>query len=142
MVSASDSRDGSFKRVASIIPTELLTMIFWMNVNDRDQDESLTGTTRADMFTKRRALTHTWRSAQVCRKWRQILLDILNLWAKVVDVSLFRQKDNRWMDEIIKRTKDSQLHIKGKVVNWIKFEYILDLLDRTWEDRLCFRPQD
>ncbi|KAF4613751.1 hypothetical protein D9613_007371 [Agrocybe pediades] len=115
------------------IPIEILWRIFWMNT-DMDEDEPVLN--RQHIHTRKRALTSTRRSSQVCSHWRQVLLRSPSIWGRVIDLDLFQwQRTGHWMEEVFRRTAESPLHIKGDPRRH-KVDYLVDLLDIAW-DRVC-----
>ncbi|KAF9552561.1 hypothetical protein CPC08DRAFT_714515, partial [Agrocybe pediades] len=101
---------------------------------DMDEDELVLN--RQHIHTRKRALTSTRRSSQVCSHWRQVLLQSPSIWGRVIDLDLFQwQRTGHWMEEVFRRTAESPLHIKGDPRRH-KVDYLVDLLDIAW-DRVC-----
>ncbi|KAF9552559.1 hypothetical protein CPC08DRAFT_714512 [Agrocybe pediades] len=124
----------------SNLSPDLLWNIFQMNA-DMNDDEDIQFDRSHDKVDSpsdrcQRALTCTRLSSQVCSLWRSILLDSPSIWGRLIDVGLLCLKwRNYWAEEIVRRSQDSPLHIKGPIAKE-KAEFILDLLDKSW-DRVC-----
>ncbi|KDR68516.1 hypothetical protein GALMADRAFT_1033618 [Galerina marginata CBS 339.88] len=79
----------------------------------------------ADIFSVKDALRTTRMSSQACRSWRSILLDTPSLWAKLIDLDVLDQVTDNWRNEVLRRSADCLLWIKGtkRIYNaslWVK----------------------
>ncbi|KDR79565.1 hypothetical protein GALMADRAFT_1244818 [Galerina marginata CBS 339.88] len=94
----------------SILYEDILQRIFWINA---DMNDESTGSHRDHDSWKFRAMTITRHSSQVCRYWRQIILESPSLWGRAIDLQLLQQSKEAWMKEVFHRTQDSLLYVKG-----------------------------
>ncbi|KDR76605.1 hypothetical protein GALMADRAFT_139519 [Galerina marginata CBS 339.88] len=62
-----------------------------------------------------RALPTTMYSSQVCQRWRNFLLGSSFLWGRVVDLELLFVAKESWRAEVLRRTGQALLHVKGRV---------------------------
>ncbi|CAA7269507.1 unnamed protein product [Cyclocybe aegerita] len=66
--------------------------------------------------TRFRALTIVRRAAQVCSRWRKLLLENGGIWGRVIDVNLLLDlKTEHWRNEVLQRTRTAPLFIRGTV---------------------------
>ena len=54
-------------------------------------------------------------SSQVCRSWRTIILQAPSLWSRVIDMDVLRISPQKWREEVMERTGEAPLHVKGCV---------------------------
>ncbi|KJA24816.1 hypothetical protein HYPSUDRAFT_200362 [Hypholoma sublateritium FD-334 SS-4] len=81
------------------LPDDLLWNIFSLNAN---------------MFTNEDALSTTRFTSQVCRIWRNNMLNTPSLWGRLIDFdSLHGLKSIKWAQELIRRSDHSLLWIKS-----------------------------
>lgn len=67
------------------------------------------------MFTDRDALARTCVASQVCRQWRELMLAMPSLWAKLIDMDeISRRTGHEWRDELVQRS--------GAALLWIRAE--------------------
>ncbi|KDR71298.1 hypothetical protein GALMADRAFT_159509 [Galerina marginata CBS 339.88] len=58
----------------------------------------------------------TRRASQVCRQWRQLIIDSPSIWGGLIDLDHFSsQKTDHWRDEVMTRTGQSLLSVTGSV---------------------------
>ncbi len=65
----------------------------------------------ADMFVDRNALKTIRMASQVCRHWRDGILSMASLWAKLIDLSSLHGAADLWRDELMRRSGTSLLWI-------------------------------
>ncbi len=66
-----------------------------------------------DMFEDYDALQITRRTSQVCRQWRNLMLNTPCLWAKLIDVDhICRRRNNEWRNELVQRSGEALLWIR------------------------------
>ena len=58
------------------------------------------------------ALLTTWGTAQVCRRWRDMMLNTPSLWAKVVYIDNLCRRREEWWKELMRRTGTALLWIR------------------------------
>ncbi|PPQ72538.1 LOW QUALITY PROTEIN: hypothetical protein CVT26_004016 [Gymnopilus dilepis] len=118
----------------SKIGRDLLWSIFLINADHSDDPPYFrTATYRDPWFPMNHALVVTWRSAQVCRLWRNILLHSPSVWGRNIDLDLLQGPEDRaWADEVLRRSGQSLLHVKGRVVA-PGLEFFIFLLDANWK---------
>lgn len=76
----------------------------------------------ADMFAadESDALDTARFSSQVCRSWREIILNTPFLWGRIIDIDrLERLRSTDWATELMRRSGDSPLWIKG-MSDWLR----------------------
>ncbi|KAF8910419.1 hypothetical protein CPB84DRAFT_1743295 [Gymnopilus junonius] len=83
---------------------------------------------------KDRPVIVTWTCALVCRQWRQLLLHSPSLWGRLIDLDAFSVMDPLWKDDIMHRTADSPLFVKGSAfVRWPREkEFFLSIIRDYW----------
>ncbi|KDR78579.1 hypothetical protein GALMADRAFT_244019 [Galerina marginata CBS 339.88] len=79
------------------------------------------------------ALTTARRSSQVCRHWRDVILSSSSVWSRCIDLHDLRQEHPHWRDEVLLRTGQSPLHVKGIIATSDETMFLLSLLDSNWE---------
>ncbi|KAF8955986.1 hypothetical protein BDZ97DRAFT_225026 [Flammula alnicola] len=121
---------------------DLLWHIFTMNADmDAPIDSNIPYNARSG--TRRVAfspLTVTWRSSQVCRFWRDIILGSPSLWGRVVDLGVLKYMDEEWREEMLCRTGTAFLCIKFLDCDesaFTKFDvefaaFLASLLENEW----------
>ncbi|CAA7267204.1 unnamed protein product [Cyclocybe aegerita] len=75
------------------------------------------------------------RTSQVCRKWREILLNAPSLWAQVIDITVLSWAPPWWWEEVTRRTGDALVSIRGKAFvepNDPLSSIILSFLAQNW----------
>lgn len=66
------------------------------------------------MFSDRGALYRTRRTSQVCRQWRNLILNATSLWARLVDTeALCHASTREWWNELIRRSGTAPLWIRA-----------------------------
>ncbi|KDR68581.1 hypothetical protein GALMADRAFT_256849 [Galerina marginata CBS 339.88] len=88
--------------------TDILWSIFTFNTGP-----PLTSTSSRNIENCLRPLTVTRQSSQVCRSWRQILLQSSSLWGRLIDLNQLGQKNRLWADEVVRRSGFALLWIYG-----------------------------
>lgn len=83
--------------VSSIVQSDLNTE--WTNK---------TPETKYSLITLRHA-------SQVCSSWRELILSTTSWWGCVIDLNLLDQKSDKWRNEILARSGESALEIRGRV---------------------------
>ena len=96
---------------------DILWNIFMLNADmdaptNPDLPYSSAGGTRQFVFSP---LTVLRWSSQVCQSWREIILEAPSLWSRVIDLDVLRISPLKWREEVIERTGDAPLHVKGRV---------------------------
>ncbi|KJA24795.1 hypothetical protein HYPSUDRAFT_465806 [Hypholoma sublateritium FD-334 SS-4] len=82
-----------------VLNTDILLSIFTMN---------------ADIFSDRHAIHTTRITSQVCRQWRDLMLDTPSLWARLLDMeALYYISAHEWWNELIRRSRDAPLWIRA-----------------------------
>ncbi|KAF4613752.1 hypothetical protein D9613_007370 [Agrocybe pediades] len=140
------AEDSHHEPPTSKLPADVLWNIFRMNA-DMNDDELIDFRLilRPSGLFKKRALTNTRIASQVCALWRQILLASPSIWGRLIDVDFFAwigafkrrcdRRHNHWAREVLRRSQDCPLHVKGEIGAWIA-EFVGDILDNSWE-RVC-----
>ncbi|KDR81180.1 hypothetical protein GALMADRAFT_136220 [Galerina marginata CBS 339.88] len=96
----------------STLPTDILWRIFLMNA-DMNDDEPIP--TDWDKSKAIRAFNHTWKSSQVCREWRDLVMNASSLWGRVIDLDILWSVHSDWRKEVFARTGDAPLSIRGGI---------------------------
>ncbi|KJA24800.1 hypothetical protein HYPSUDRAFT_200349 [Hypholoma sublateritium FD-334 SS-4] len=72
-------------------------------------------TFNADMFSDDNALPTTRMTSQVCRHWRDLMLESPSLWAKLIDLDhMSISRTREWLEELFQRSGDAPLWIRAK----------------------------
>ncbi|KDR71294.1 hypothetical protein GALMADRAFT_797919 [Galerina marginata CBS 339.88] len=75
--------------------------------NNADMDQKL-------KFKEPHGLDVTRHTSQVCPQWRQLIVGSPSTWAGMIDLHFFgSQKSDDWRDEVMKRTRQAPLSVKG-----------------------------
>ncbi|KAF8889208.1 hypothetical protein CPB84DRAFT_1826665 [Gymnopilus junonius] len=61
----------------------------------------------ADIFSYHGALNATRRTSQVCKEWRDILLDSPAIWGRLLDLGSLQWGKRRWRNEVLRRSGTS-----------------------------------
>ncbi|KDR69128.1 hypothetical protein GALMADRAFT_145837 [Galerina marginata CBS 339.88] len=77
----------------------------------------------------RHPLSTCRHSSQVCRLWRSIILGSPALWGRLVDLDHLNGKNSCWRDEILCRSGDAVLWVRGHVRDRHMWEYLLSICD-------------
>ncbi|KJA14640.1 hypothetical protein HYPSUDRAFT_48946 [Hypholoma sublateritium FD-334 SS-4] len=82
-------------------------------------------------------LTVTRRTSQVCRVWRQVLLESPSIWGRCFDFDMFSEKEHdQWRDLVLQRTGQSplavMLHRQKMPPGGHLSDYFMKLLDDQW----------
>ncbi|PPQ75680.1 hypothetical protein CVT26_001858 [Gymnopilus dilepis] len=88
------------------LPHDILLSIFFANANEADiipsdpEEEEW-----RDPDAPQHPLTTTRRSSQVCRAWRELILDSATLWGRLLDLdALHGQRANQqWREQVLRR---------------------------------------
>ena len=85
-------------------------------------------------------LTITRRTSQVCRMWRNILLQSPLVWARCIDLDDLDQKTNHWRQLVLQRTGETMLCITAVSASRRMIPehhglatFLAKLLDESWE---------
>ncbi|KJA19379.1 hypothetical protein HYPSUDRAFT_44320 [Hypholoma sublateritium FD-334 SS-4] len=71
-------------------------------------------TFNADMFSDDNALHTTRIASQVCRHWRDLMLESPSLWAKLIDMDrICKVRADKWREELVRRSGAAPLWIKA-----------------------------
>ncbi|KDR79596.1 hypothetical protein GALMADRAFT_243693 [Galerina marginata CBS 339.88] len=97
----------------------------------------------ADMFSDPSyptALSNTRFASQVCRDWRDMILEAPSLWAKLIDLDNFVYFKDHWWHTVLKRSGNaslwiratSQIHQARKSVRQKIYGFLFSVLDKHW----------
>ncbi|KDR72278.1 hypothetical protein GALMADRAFT_768063 [Galerina marginata CBS 339.88] len=90
---------------------DILWHIFTLNTDVKGFQQSFNRPVR---FQERHPISITRCSSQVCRKWRGVIVASPSIWASLIDLDVFNtRKDDRWMDEVMRRSGKSCLSVIG-----------------------------
>ena len=70
--------------------------------------------------------------SQVCRHWREIVVDCPSLWGRVISLDELNQVGDDWRTEVLRRAKTSALHIFGILEDMRTLDFVLSLMDTQW----------
>ncbi|KJA26698.1 hypothetical protein HYPSUDRAFT_282607 [Hypholoma sublateritium FD-334 SS-4] len=91
----------------------------------------------ADMFSDGTALETTRRTAQVCRTWREMMLNTPALWANLIDLDKLRLASNEWRVEVLRRSGDALLSLKAEFAIAAApspiSQFFFNILDSRWD---------
>ena len=83
-------------------------------------------------------LTTTRHASQVCRVWRDILLQSPLIWARCIDLDVLDQRLDNWRELVLERTGDSMLSVTAvsahrRMIPGSSIEtFLVNLLDKHW----------
>ncbi|KIM34926.1 hypothetical protein M413DRAFT_32909 [Hebeloma cylindrosporum] len=107
---------------------DLLWQIFALNA---DIAAGAPANTHSDYLFNLSPLTITRHSSQVCASWRQLILGSPSLWGNMIDLESLQQKSDTWRNEVLLRTGNSELSIKGNVMAETS-EFFVSLFKNHW----------
>ncbi|KDR68127.1 hypothetical protein GALMADRAFT_146612 [Galerina marginata CBS 339.88] len=53
--------------------------------------------------------------SQVCQFWRHLILDSPSIWGKLINLNDFRHSNDRWMEEVLRRSGSCLLWVSGRI---------------------------
>ncbi|KAF8195099.1 hypothetical protein BJ912DRAFT_958275 [Pholiota molesta] len=115
----------------------LLQRIFQLNADMEDPSFDYNPQSRLEQEYRLSCapLVVTRRTSQVCKEWRKAILSCPSLWGSILDFQLLSQRNNHWRSVVIRRTDNSLLSIKGRILNTGSPElqsFFLLLLKESW----------
>ncbi|PPR06705.1 hypothetical protein CVT26_001371 [Gymnopilus dilepis] len=118
----------------STLLEDVLWRIFLVIVSRTEDAPSRTYEYDAPSGWDNRPVNVTWRCAQVCHRWRELLLNAPSLWGRLIDLDAFSSMGSRQKDEIMRRTGESPLIVKGGVfiARAHERDYFMFLLQHHW----------
>ncbi|KDR81185.1 hypothetical protein GALMADRAFT_153475 [Galerina marginata CBS 339.88] len=78
------------------------------------------------------ALTITRRTSQVCQSWRDLILGSSSIWGRVIHLDFLNQETSDWREELLRRTGEAPLCVKGEVMGYVVEDFFLSLLETEW----------
>ncbi|KJA16970.1 hypothetical protein HYPSUDRAFT_206538 [Hypholoma sublateritium FD-334 SS-4] len=88
-------------------------------------------TLNGDMFLDTYALHTTRISSQVCRQWRDLMLNAPFLWARLIDLDRIYNAWNReWRNELLLRSGAAPLWIRAEFNPYVKISQVASPTDR------------
>ncbi|KDR82185.1 hypothetical protein GALMADRAFT_135547 [Galerina marginata CBS 339.88] len=79
------------------------------------------------------ALNVIRHTSQVCRYWRGLIISSPTIWSNIIDINHLRQVNNFWRKEVLRRTGNSSLSVKGVVKSkGSTGEFFADLMKNHW----------
>ncbi|KDR82186.1 hypothetical protein GALMADRAFT_135548 [Galerina marginata CBS 339.88] len=79
------------------------------------------------------ALNVIRHTSQVCQYWRGLIISSPMIWGNIIDFNLLQQVNNFWRKEVIRRTGNSNLSVKGMVkCKGSTGEFFADLMKNHW----------
>ncbi|KDR68503.1 hypothetical protein GALMADRAFT_256725 [Galerina marginata CBS 339.88] len=120
-------------------PFELNEDVLWKiltinaNMNNDEPGRRYNSTEKAQGW-RTRALVMTWTCSHVCRRWRESIVHSPTLWARLIDLDVLVTVRREWRDEILRRTGESVLLIKGDVFasRPLEWNLVMTLLQDLW----------
>ncbi|KDR79595.1 hypothetical protein GALMADRAFT_137393 [Galerina marginata CBS 339.88] len=94
----------------------------------------------ADLFSDPTPLGDTRRASQVCRDWRDMILDAPSLWGKLIDLDDLAHSTEDWRDTVLQRSGNASLWIKATDqiyheethVRQKIYGFLFSVLDKHW----------
>ncbi|KDR82245.1 hypothetical protein GALMADRAFT_135605 [Galerina marginata CBS 339.88] len=119
---------------------DILYYIFELNADmyleeesNSSDDDGQTSSDPNDNALNDHALNVIRHTSQVCRCWRGLIIGSPMIWGNIIDLNLLRQVNNLWRKEVIKRTGNSRLSVKGVVkCKGSTGEFFADLMKNHW----------
>ncbi|KIM49817.1 hypothetical protein M413DRAFT_21951, partial [Hebeloma cylindrosporum] len=113
---------------------DLLWRIFSLNADiDAGPQGNIIISHNDDLF-RLSPLTTARHTSQVCASWRQLIVGSPSLWGNMIDLESLQQKSDTWRNEVLLRTGNSKLSIKGNVTldASAATEFLVSLLKTHW----------
>ncbi|PPQ69594.1 hypothetical protein CVT26_001582 [Gymnopilus dilepis] len=66
------------------------------------------------------------------RSWRNLILGSPSIWGRVIHLDFFDQVKGHWREEVMRRTGDAPLCLKGEITVPRTEDFFLDLLETEW----------
>jgi len=126
---------------ASMLHHDILWKIFSMNADmNNDQSYRVYLSDPLDDWTTR-ALVTTWNCTHVCRQWRELIIGASSLWGNLLDLDTLSFIKSDYREEILTRTGESPLSVKGKVFgqNRGDRELLILIIKSHWRRIRIFR---
>lgn len=77
-------------------------------------------------------LTITRRTSQVCQLWRNLILNSSSIWGRLIHLDFLDQASEDWRMEVLRRSGNAPLTIKGDVMGYIIEDFFFLLLEVEW----------
>ena len=91
------------------LPNDVLFFIFSINADMTDESPQCWD----DKKLPYRALHVTRHTSQVSKYWRTLVLESPTIWARIIDLELFRPSLESWREEVLRRCGKCLLSVKG-----------------------------
>ncbi|KAF9559305.1 hypothetical protein CPC08DRAFT_527182 [Agrocybe pediades] len=78
-------------------------------------------------------LTITRRTSQVCTRWRHLILRSSSIWGRLIHLDCLDQVTDQWRMEVLMRSRDAPLEIKGDTIGYMMEDFFFFLLATEWE---------
>lgn len=114
---------------------DILCYIFSLNLYMDDNTSSSEYFDSDDWsFQRDSSLVHIRWLSHVCRFWRDLTLQSSILWARSINLWNLDQKNSRWREEVMKRTGDASLALRGVITMVTKpsTDLLLSILESHW----------
>jgi len=103
------------------LPEDLVWRIFLFNADLNDEmpvdfGRSLAAPLGQDPGFITNGLTVTRWTSQVCQSWRSLILNSTAIWGRLIDLNTLRHPSRMWTTEVLKRTGNALLDVKGKML--------------------------
>ncbi|KAJ3512914.1 hypothetical protein NLJ89_g3249 [Agrocybe chaxingu] len=110
------------------LPPEILCLVFKANANMESHPQTLFFD--SDTAT---ALGDTLFASRVCKLWRVLILGSPSLWGGLVDVDYLMRLNPVGRDEVVRRTGNALLSIRGSVAGTESYDFIIPPLLANWK---------
>jgi hypothetical protein len=113
---------------------DLLWQIFALNADIDAGSKGVVNIFNADDLFRFSPLTTARHTSQVCASWRQLIIGSTSLWGNMIDLESLQQRSDTWRNEVLLRTGDSELSIKGNIMPKTQGakEFLVLILNNHW----------
>jgi len=113
---------------------DLLWQIFSLNADIDAGPQGVVKISETDDIFRLSPLTTARHTSQVCASWRQLIIGSPSLWGNMIDLESLQQRSDTWRNEVLLRTGNSELSIKGNILWDTKnvTEFLVLLLKNHW----------
>ena len=113
---------------------DLLWQIFALNADIDGGPKGVVNIFESDDLFRFSPLTTARHTSQVCASWRKLIIGSTSLWGNMIDLESLQQRSDTWRNEVLLRTGNSELSIKGNIMSEMQgaTEFLVFLLSNHW----------
>jgi len=113
---------------------DLLWQIFALNADIDAGPKGVVNISETDDLFRFSPLTTARHTSQVCVSWRRLIIGSTSFWGNMIDLESLQQRSDTWRNEVLLRTGNSELSIKGNIM-WDTqgtMEFLVLILNNHW----------